>query len=461
MNYKDNNIKNTKLYDSMYALTIKVLEIVTNSARKDLVARPESTWIKQGVDAYVRSEINRPIWTILLHGVKDSIENTEEFNIFSDITKADTIISSQLYTLVGTGFGRSRMELFDLAIKPIYSFLTDENINDFDDSIFKSEYFKIENSLYSSEIEIETITPLGGFYTDADEILLDERLSIVKLSETEIIELLQLGIKIGESIGPGDFILLKEQFAIKRTFILPKLIGDKDILEGIDALKSHSNREKEQKVLNALRLFKNGKVFQLGTITQSTSIFSSGIGYNPPLSFTVFMQKKFQLDKNEVINFLEFWKSFCELDFSKYNFLSVAIRRFSQSIERDSTEDKIIDLMISAESLFLSSGGSFQGELKYRLSHRAAMFIEDESEKQRKVFNFMQQAYNVRSDIIHGREPNLPKKEDGTTVSIVDFCNELENHLRLSIKKAIMLAATAKNPKNIIDWDSIIFPKHD
>ena len=137
----------------------------------------------------------------------------------------------------------------------------------------------------------------------------------------------------------------------------------------------------------------------------------------------------------------------------------MAIRRFSQSNERESIEDKIIDFLISAEALFLSSGGSFQGELKYRLSHRAAMFIEDEAENQREVFNFMQKAYNVRSDIVHGREPNLPNNEHGTPYSLREFCNEIENHLRFSLKKAIKIAESAKSSNNVIDWDLIIFPK--
>lgn len=145
--------------------------------------------------------------------------------------------------------------------------------------------------------------------------------------------------------------------------------------------------------------------------------------------------------------------------YSGKTFLSVAIRRFSQSNERDSIEDKVIDFLISAEALFLSSGGSFQCELKYRLSHRAAMFIEGDAEKQRKIFEFMQKAYDVRSAIVHGTTPKLPKKEDGTLCSLDEFCRDIEKHLRLSLKKAIKLATTAESSNKIIEWNSIIFPK--
>ncbi|MFC1588324.1 hypothetical protein ACFL54_08440, partial [Planctomycetota bacterium] len=70
--------------------------------------------------------------------------------------------------------------------------------------------------------------------------------------------------------------------------------------------------------------------------------------------------------------------------------------------------------------------------------------------KQRQVFNFMQKAYNVRSKIVHGSDPNLPKKEDGTSYTLEGFCEEIERYLRIAIKKAM-------ETPNGIDWDSVIY----
>lgn len=53
----------------------------------------------------------------------------------------------------------------------------------------------------------------------------------------------------------------------------------------------------------------------------------------------------------------------------KRKFLDVAIRRFGYAHERPRLEDKIIDLIIGAEALFLSdySKDSYFGEIRYRL----------------------------------------------------------------------------------------------
>lgn len=459
MKKKVNNIQNIKLYESLSALTQKSLEIITKSDEKVLNVMIESTWVKHDNDTYIRQDGKRALWSLFLENLKDEITRTEEFNSFSEVTNSDEIVSSQLNTLVGTYEARSRLVLFDIVFKPIYSFLTDTEIIGFESSIFKAEYLKIEKFLYSNEIELERLTPLCGFFTDADKIFIDDNISIVKMSDSEIIKLLKLGMKIGDSIGSGNFIHHIHQFAIKVTYKLPKLVGDNAMEEESEKYNPYKRGDIEQTLLNALRLFKDGIVYSLGTVYSNNNIFDIGIHSSPGILSKPFMKNKFQLVDND--NFLEFWKTYRRTKIQDKHFLSVAIRRFSQSNERESIEDKIIDFMISAEALFLSSGGSFQGELRYRLSHRAAMFIEDVAVKQREVFNFMQKAYNVRSDIVHGREPNLPKKEDGTPYSLREFCKEIENHLRFSLKKAIMIAATTKNPKNIIDWNSIIFPKED
>ena len=70
----------------------------------------------------------------------------------------------------------------------------------------------------------------------------------------------------------------------------------------------------------------------------------------------------------------------------------------------------------------------------------------------------MQEAYNVRSSIVHGSEPKLPKKADKSKYeSLEDFCNDLDQYLRISIKKAMSSEGIAKE----IDWSSIIFPEND
>jgi hypothetical protein len=455
---KAKHMKNSKLYESLSALSQKSLEILAESTDKNHDFTTERTWVKQNNNTYFRQEIKQPFWGSALYEAKDEISKTKEFSIFSEVATSDPIISPQLNTLVGTCMSKSRFELFNLVFKSLFPFLTDSEIIGFDESVFKAKYLKIENELYSNEIEAERLTPLCGFSANAPDLILDSNLSIVKLSEREIVDLLRIGIKIGDSFGQENFIHNIHQFAIKLTYRLPKVIGEKAIGGDIESHNRYIKGDKEQAVLNALRLYKEGKVCSFGTVTKSKSVFDSSFSYNYGTPLKPFMRYKLHLSDKEKEDFLEFWKVYQGTNIPEKHFLSVAIRRFSQANERESIEDKIIDFLISAEALFLSSGGSFQGELKYRLSHRAAMFIDDESEKQRKIFKFMQKAYDVRSAIVHGATPKLPKKKDGTTYSLDGFCKDVEAYLRVSLNKTINLVSATENPNKIFEWDSIIFP---
>jgi hypothetical protein len=452
-------MKSPALYESLIALSRKSLEVIGSSIDNNLVITTESSWVKQDDDMYVRRDIKRPLWGIVFHKAKAEIESTKEFTNFSESVNTDQTISSQLGTLVGTCMERSRFELDNLVYESLSPFLKDTEIIAFDESMFNAEYLKIENALYSTDIEFERITPLCGFSTDTPDLVLNPNLSVIKLSESEITNLLSLGIKIGESFGPENFIHHMHQFAIKLTYRLPKIIGAEKIEGSIESHNPYINGDIEQAVLNALRLFKEGKVYPISTVTKSKSIFSAGVSYNFGTPARSFMGNKFQLTGNEKDNFVEFWKVYQGTNIPEKHFLSVAIRRFSQANERESVEDKMIDYLISAEALFLSSGGSFQDELKYRLSHRAAMFIETETEKQRNIFKFMQEAYDVRSAIVHGATPKLPKKEDGSQYTLEDFCQDVEGYLRFSLNKTIELASTAEAPNKILDWNKVVFPE--
>jgi hypothetical protein len=94
--------------------------------------------------------------------------------------------------------------------------------------------------------------------------------------------------------------------------------------------------------------------------------------------------------------------------------LANAVRRFSYACERDRPDDRLVDLMIAAESLFLGgeSGPGNRGELSYRLSLRAAFFIDSRD-----------------------YSPGL---------------------LRIALQKGINVASGTKGP--LLDWNALIIP---
>ena len=458
----DISVKNEILYDTLLSLTKVVLEIVSRRIQDNHVVTTENVWEKQNEDSYVRQQIQRPLWPIVLHKAKKEIINTKEYLNFLYVVNEDTIILSLLDNPVCVYLVSRTLEAIEIALWPVYEFLTDQGIAEFNISSFNSVYFKIESALYSKEIDCENITPLCGFDMDDSEISLTENISIVKLSEKEILELFRLGIILGSRNIDDRVIYDVHEYAIKISYKLPKIIGKRDeLIRDIKEDEFLSNKN-EGNLIDALRIYKEGNIYPITTIRRGKGVLPFGVSYSFGAPVKPFMKNKYSLSGNEINEFKSFWRQYSEAELPEKKFLSAGIRRFSQSNERNNIEDRIIDLMISAEAIFLSSGGSFQGELKYRISHRASMFIgNNDVEMQKYVFDFMQKAYDVRSSIVHGSKPKLPKKRGGSTYTLEEFCGDIERYLQVSIKKAIIMAATAKDKSNAIDWKSIIFPQNN
>ena len=91
---------------------------------------------------------------------------------------------------------------------------------------------------------------------------------------------------------------------------------------------------------------------------------------------------------------------------------SYAMRRFRNSIERYSVNDseRLLEYAIALESLYLNDSDGNRGELTYRLSLRAARFLEAKLEKRKEIFSLINKLYGFRSLIVHGHDVTQMRK---------------------------------------------------
>jgi len=145
---------------------------------------------------------------------------------------------------------------------------------------------------------------------------------------------------------------------------------------------------------------------------------------------------------DEIEQFTDLWKFYREIDFSKDKALNIAIKRFNDSFTRREVEDRIIDLMIAFEAMFLKETEKM--ELTFKLSLRTAIFLEDVGAERENLFEFMKKAYDTRSDVVHGvktkdkikvnRSINAEEKDEYT---LNEFVNKLEDIFRECLLKYI------------------------
>jgi hypothetical protein len=79
--------------------------------------------------------------------------------------------------------------------------------------------------------------------------------------------------------------------------------------------------------------------------------------------------------------------------------LSLAVRRFDDSYYRKRPDDRLIDLWIALETLFLQTD---EGELRFRAALMIARYVGASQEARLKIFKDVKASYDLRSKLVHG-----------------------------------------------------------
>jgi len=128
-------------------------------------------------------------------------------------------------------------------------------------------------------------------------------------------------------------------------------------------------------------------------------------------------------DKEAIINLL---KKINAIDFKNNSSLMIACSRFLRSYHDLYIEDKLIDLIISFEALFIRSR---KGNKGHRIGKKCSELIEKYKTERKTIYNDLKRAYDIRNDIIHGSP--FDKNEIGQLLP------SIENYLRKSILRQI------------------------
>lgn len=119
--------------------------------------------------------------------------------------------------------------------------------------------------------------------------------------------------------------------------------------------------------------------------------------------------------------------------------LRIPLRRLELATERKESapEDRILDTMIAFESLFGEGG-----EMRYRLSLRVAVFLGESEDERRQLKDDFSAAYQLRSDIVHGRKTSAEALERTAEM--------LEDSLRRTLVKYMKVLRNGKSHREVI-----------
>jgi hypothetical protein len=392
----------------------------------------------------------------------DDLSALAEYRACKDTLEADTKISSQLDTLLGDNSRRERTQTVLWLMRRMPHMGLARGKYEFDEDYFEREYRIFEKAFYDDYIIYDVIAPLQGLLITGN-VSLTEDLNISSLTNDDLDPLRKSRSTVIRDNQGIDGV----PCAIRSKFRVRKVIGNEASidLEEADKDRKRFTRTAEQidEVVNALRLFGGETVYYSAIIYRTSGwlfrdekVFSTRMRVPLPLIFP--------RDQAWLHSFAEFWRKLQSPKVRNRKFIAVAVRRFGYAIERPFTEDRLVDLMIAAESLFLNDIGDkkYQGELQYRLSLRAACLLGGDASGRSVVRGHMRQAYNIRSAVVHGSAKTFqPKNEEGNPIRLEEFLGIIQMYVHRTIRLMIDQAARVEPKQPLFDWEKAMLSGPD
>lgn len=315
---------------------------------------------------------------------------------------------------------------------------------DFDEPLFEDQYSLLEEDLYSDTAKIRVVAPLIGCQLDG-AICLQEGLAIAPMRPDDEIHYVETSSETqNRDIGITGF---PKMYAIVYDVCLPKRIyhADQQNDNGMEWANVMDN------VITALCLFREGSFVVEGFLVTSASFFCA---------HTQRMRQRqrygrggsLHVKEADTQRFTGLFRALSSKTIKSHGAINMALHRFRYASERDREEDRLVDLLIAAESLFLQDG---EGELSYRLRQRVALLLGTGFDDRLKIAEDIKTAYSLRSKIVHGDGGSKRPKPLG------EIAPKIEGYLRASLQRAISLAESNNvGPKKAwMEWDRMIYEK--
>ena len=417
---------------------------------------------EHGTDGHFREHKKRirVLWQILTDEWLHSLPN---YQMCIKGLKSDVVLGPHLDCLVGTSISVSRLEADSILKSLVYAMLDDEGHIAFTDERFHGKWQELVGVFGTDRIAFKMVAPLPDLVLPAFPLRLNNELVLDLLTNDEVTRCYQVGVIRPLSLR---FPLISREVAvgIRKTIFLPKLIrrddephelpeaGDEGSFGSRPLLRDDLVIDD---VLSALRLYKSTQIRTIGHVSWTDSYWLKG-----GTSYRVLGQwpygGKFELTESEIPQFLELWRTLGE-GAKRFGF---SIHRFNLAFDRGLLADRIVDLVIAAEALFLSDiDEKYRGELRFRFALRAAKFIEHPNYCEHDVFRIMRQAYDARSAIVHGGSPTDTRLPNNHSASLPTFIEAIEELVRLGLRKGLSMKEDGKKLRQTEYWDTLVFSK--
>ena len=443
------------LHDFVRRAVSRLSERVRDSAPE---FEDDTRW-ERGTDGHFRErkKLVRRLWPILSD---EWLRSLPDYQSSLECLKSDVVVGPHLDRLVGISMSRFLLEPNKIVMHLLYAMQDDEGRLGFTDERFRSKWTELVGFFAENQIATKMVAPLPYLVVPEWPLRLSNELVLDRLTDDEVTRCYRVGVIRPHSLS-SPLIFGDVAVGIRRTVLSPKLIerGDEPHEPREAGEGSFGNRPLSRgelvvnDVLSAMRLFKKTQVQTAGLVSWTDSLWMNAATVFHPLGRWPY-SGEFELTEGEVPRFLELWRVLEE----RASDLDFCIHRFNLAFDRGLLADRIVDLVIAAEALFLSDmDEAYRGELRFRFALRAAKFIEHPSYNEHDIFLVMRQAYDARSAIVHGGSPKKTHLPGNRSANLQAFIDAIEELVRLGLCKALFMKEDGKKMRQAEYWENLLF----
>jgi len=319
---------------------------------------------------------------------------------------------------------------------------------------FGTEYSLWIKTINSDLFTLELVSPLWNFETDITSFRLDTNTVVKQLNNLQRSELMKVTdpTYITHRLVTFALVTSKEQVLVRDTTGKEQDLFTKSTNQFFEHLKWAQTEH--QKWITKFRLYKEGGLHLMGTLLFCPNhYFRFRRSFFNPLPSKDRSKTPYRLLSKDRPIFNQ-WNKTIKTNQVR---LELAMRWFSESYS-SRVEDSILRLVVALEILYLPN---VKQEKSYTLAHRVSVLLGETTSEKRYFFRLVRDAYSLRSSIVH--EGTLKKRDFSkiTGRDPEDFTIEVQDLVRLSIKKMVEFDPSLDIFKENSTWENLLFNNGD
>ncbi len=397
---------------------------------------------------------------VLFHDNKKALKGTEEWASLERVATEDPEISKHLDNLVGFEAAASHLDLEQIVVKLTSCSFDADPTNVPDELAFRQAYSSLETLLFSPTFEIRFTAPLIGLTGPIAKI------ELAPNSTLELIDIQSSHARGRELFPDGWATSFIDSLTTGLTAFLSidrvatKVIGG-HVGPPVKRTVWSEVETTISQIRESLAVLGPGRV-TVPFIAEKCIGWNvlRGVSYKSHDDSGAFQSGGQRLNADDLERLPRIAALVREAHSVRSKPLRIALRWFTKGAHERDSEDRLIDFMIAAEAFFLSDCD--QGELRHRISQRAAVYLEDTLDGRRRLKKLMLMLYDARSKLVHGgtllekyKFPVLDS-ELSSEITSRELVLRTQNLMRRALQKALGTPRVDCPVDTPELWDSLI-----